>query len=37
VAALAVFGIVYAVLARFLLREEVGYVIRALTRRRKPA
>ncbi len=36
-AAVALFGIVYAVAARLLLREEYGYILRALTRRRKTA
>jgi O-antigen/teichoic acid export membrane protein len=31
------FGIVYALATRLALREEYGYVMRALTRRRKPA
>jgi O-antigen/teichoic acid export membrane protein len=37
-AALAVllFGVVYTVAARFILSEEYGYVLKALTRRRQP-
>jgi hypothetical protein len=34
---LAVFGLVYAAAARFILREEYGYIMRALARMRKPA
>jgi O-antigen/teichoic acid export membrane protein len=34
---LAVFGLVYAIAARLILREEYGYIVRALTRKRKPA
>jgi O-antigen/teichoic acid export membrane protein len=33
-AALAVFALIYTVAARFILREEYGYVLRAFTRRR---
>jgi len=32
--ALALFGIIYALAARFILREEFDYVVRAFTRRR---
>ncbi len=34
---LAVFGAVYALAARLILKEEYGYLMRALARRRKPA
>ena len=34
---LAVFGLVYAVASRLILREEYDYIMRALARRRKPA
>jgi O-antigen/teichoic acid export membrane protein len=34
---LAVFGLVYAAAARLILRDEYGYIMRALSRRRKPA
>ena len=37
VGGLAVFGVVYAVAARLILREEYGYLMRALSRRRKAA
>jgi xanthine/uracil permease len=32
--ALALFGVIYALCARFILREEFDYVVRAFTRRR---
>jgi O-antigen/teichoic acid export membrane protein len=35
-AGVVLFGIVYTVAARFILSEEYGYVLRALTRRRQP-
>lgn len=37
IGAVAVFGIVYTIAARLILREEYGYIVRALTRWRKPA
>jgi hypothetical protein len=37
VAGLAVFGVVYAIAARLILHEEYGFIVRALTRRRKHA
>jgi O-antigen/teichoic acid export membrane protein len=37
IGALTVFGIVYAIATRLILREEYSYIVRALTRRRKPA
>lgn len=36
-AGLAAFGLTYAIAARLILREEYGYIVRALTRRGKPA
>jgi O-antigen/teichoic acid export membrane protein len=33
----ALFSIIYVVAARFILRDEYGYIVRAFTRRRKPA
>jgi O-antigen/teichoic acid export membrane protein len=36
-AGLVVFALVYAIAARLILREEYGYLVRALTRRGKPA
>ena len=35
--ALAVFALVYAIAARLIMREEYGYIVRALTRGRKAA
>jgi O-antigen/teichoic acid export membrane protein len=37
IAGLAVFALIYVVAARVILREEYGYIIRAFSRRRKPA
>jgi O-antigen/teichoic acid export membrane protein len=34
---LAAFGLVYAIAARLILREEYSYIVRALSRKRKPA
>jgi O-antigen/teichoic acid export membrane protein len=36
-AALGIFGLVYVIAARFILREEYGYVVRAFSRRRAAA
>ena len=36
-AGLAAFALVYALAARLIMREEYGYIVRALSRRRKPA
>jgi hypothetical protein len=36
-AGLALFGVIYAIAARLIMREEYGYIMRALSRRPVPA